>query len=281
MGRKDGANILRHNKTVATTTLAFLMLVLAVGFAGIPSPATMPRSFTLYVNGQPHTIVTRAVAFGQALAESGFKVGLNDKIFPSPDTRITQGMKARIIRVTEKTITVDEKIEPQTQRRYSGSLRPGTARIVSPGAVGAARKTYKVTFADGVRTSRELLGTTVVKQPQPRVVEVSKNTTLPSRGFSSRKILVMEATAYDPGPRSCGKFADGRTSTGMRAGYGVVAVDPRVIPMGSRLYIEGYGFAIAGDRGSAIKGHKIDLGHDTYRAAVQFGRRKVVVHVLK
>jgi 3D (Asp-Asp-Asp) domain-containing protein len=67
----------------------------------------------------------------------------------------------------------------------------------------------------------------------------------------------------------------------MRAGYGVVAVDPRHIPLGSRLYIEGYGFAIAGDTGGAIKGHRIDLGYGNYRAARSFGRKKVTVHVLK
>jgi len=66
----------------------------------------------------------------------------------------------------------------------------------------------------------------------------------------------------------------------MRAGKGVVAVDPRVIRLGSRLYVEGYGFAVAGDTGGSIKGKRIDLGQNTYRHAKQFGRRKVVVHVI-
>jgi 3D (Asp-Asp-Asp) domain-containing protein len=90
----------------------------------------------------------------------------------------------------------------------------------------------------------------------------------------------MVATAYDPGPGSCGASADGITAIGMRAGKGVVAVDPRMIPMGARLHIEGYGYAVAGDIGGAIKGNRIDLGFHSRRQALQFGRRKVVVRVL-
>jgi 3D (Asp-Asp-Asp) domain-containing protein len=90
----------------------------------------------------------------------------------------------------------------------------------------------------------------------------------------------MIATGYDPGPRSCGKYASGWTAIGMRAGRGVVAVDPRIIPLGTRLYVEGYGYAIAGDVGGAIKGYRIDLGHNTYGEARQVGRRRVRVYVL-
>jgi 3D (Asp-Asp-Asp) domain-containing protein len=90
----------------------------------------------------------------------------------------------------------------------------------------------------------------------------------------------MEATAYDPGPKSCGKWASGYTATGAKAEKGIVAVDDRVIPMGTRMYIPGYGFALAADRGGAIKGMRIDLCYPTYAEAIQFGRRKVKVYLL-
>ena len=64
----------------------------------------------------------------------------------------------------------------------------------------------------------------------------------------------MVATAYDPGPGSCGKYADGITCSGKRAGYGIAAVDPTIIPLGSKLYIEGYGYAIAADVGIDVRG---------------------------
>ncbi|MBP8617589.1 3D domain-containing protein, partial [Veillonella sp.] len=61
---------------------------------------------------------------------------------------------------------------------------------------------------------------------------------------------------------------------------GLVSVDPDVIPLGTELYIEGYGYAVADDTGGAIRGHKIDLAVDSYDETIQFGRRDVTVYVL-
>lgn len=101
-----------------------------------------------------------------------------------------------------------------------------------------------------------------------------------SRGgfFSGRRVLRMVATGYDPSPASNG--GTNRTSTGWKVQHGIVAVDPHYIPMGTRLYIEGYGHAVAGDTGRAIKGNRIDLGHNNARDAEAVGRRTVIVHVL-
>lgn len=71
------------------------------------------------------------------------------------------------------------------------------------------------------------------------------------------------------------------TALGRRAGYGIVAVDPRVIPIGTHLYIPGYGSAIAGDTGGDIVGNRIDLGFNTQRDAMLFGRRPVTVYRIK
>ena len=73
----------------------------------------------------------------------------------------------------------------------------------------------------------------------------------------------------------------GTTAIGRRAGYGIVAVDPRIIPLGTKLYIIGYGFAVAGDTGGAILGHRIDLGFDSLHGALLFGRRDVTVYRIK
>ncbi|MDU2184171.1 MAG: 3D domain-containing protein, partial [Negativicoccus succinicivorans] len=85
-----------------------------------------------------------------------------------------------------------------------------------------------------------------------------------------------EATAYHP------MDGDGRgiTASGMKAGYGVVAVDPNVIPMGTRVFVPGYGEAIAADTGGAIIGNRIDLCMETYDECYQYGRRNVEVYVL-
>ncbi len=88
--------------------------------------------------------------------------------------------------------------------------------------------------------------------------------------------IYMEATAYLPGDGG----GSGITASGIPATYGVAAVDPAVIPLGTRLYIPGYGEAVAADTGGAIVGNKIDLCMEDYGEAMQFGRRGVTVYVL-
>lgn len=98
-------------------------------------------------------------------------------------------------------------------------------------------------------------------------------------GIGRFRMLMMIATAYCP--HSCCGSSHGRTATGRRAEYGVVAVDPRVIPLGTFLYVDRYGFAIAADTGRKIKGNRIDLCFPTHREAMRYGRRKVKVLILR
>jgi len=94
-------------------------------------------------------------------------------------------------------------------------------------------------------------------------------------------MITMRGTWYDP--FHCGGSGSGRTATGIKAGYGVVAVDPKFIRLGSRLYIEGYGYAVAGDTGGAIKGNRIDLGVDSPKDVYRFNItnwQRLKVHVL-
>ena len=100
---------------------------------------------------------------------------------------------------------------------------------------------------------------------------------LSSRGLSVGQVISMTATAYYPG----GGIQGGHlTATGHRVRRGIIAVDPRIIPLYTRVYVEGYGEAIALDTGGAIKGHKIDLAMETHRQAYGWGRRKVKITIL-
>ncbi|MFA5478726.1 MAG: 3D domain-containing protein [Candidatus Muiribacteriota bacterium] len=90
------------------------------------------------------------------------------------------------------------------------------------------------------------------------------------------------ATAYTPGPESCGIYADGYTFTEAVADYGMIAVDPRKIPLGSLLWVEDYGFAMATDVGGKIKGNRIDLCFPDVDVALKFGvRQKNTVTISK
>lgn len=111
----------------------------------------------------------------------------------------------------------------------------------------------------------------VVEEPPVDVVETAGGYVPYAQAVS------MEATAYLP---TDGNGA-GITAMGIPATYGIVAVDPNVIPLGTRVYIPGYGEALAADTGGAIQGYKIDLCMESYSEAMEFGRRVITVFVLK
>ena len=112
---------------------------------------------------------------------------------------------------------------------------------------------------------------TVEKTPPENVVET------PQGYVPYMQMFSMEATAYLPGDGN----GEGITATGIPATYGIVAVDPAIIPLGTRVYIPGYGEALAADTGGAIYGYRIDLCMENYYQAMDFGRRTVTVFVLK
>lgn len=180
---------------------------------------------------------------------------------------------------------VDVEVPFQQTRRASATMNVGDApRQVQAGANGLRRETFQLTYRNGVRESRILVGNETLRQPVTEIVETGASATLASRGDARfRQVLYMEATAYCP----CGVCGTGtgRTATGMVAARGVVAVDPRVIPLGSRVFVETvdgsfvYGWAIAADTGGAIRGNKIDLCFNTHQEAINFGRRQVRVFV--
>lgn len=176
-------------------------------------------------------------------------------------------------------LRVEKEILPAPVRyEMSRTVDAGRVRFVSMGKPGSSKRLVRVTLKNGKVVLRELLKEERV-EPTPSVYAMGKAGLPTSRGSYSRsRILDMEATAYTPGASSNGRWA-GRTRTGRVAEFGVVAVDPRVIPLGSMVYVEGYGLAIAADTGSAIKGARIDICFNQYSTAMNYGRRRVKVHV--
>ena len=166
----------------------------------------------------------------------------------------------------------------------------GTMEVYQPGVPGSVRVTTEVVYIGGLEESNEVISEEIILQPENAVVLIG--TLLPplhalsscGEVFTYRRNLVMEATAYTLDFASTGRHPDhplfGVTASGMQAQVGVVAVDTNVIPFHTRLYIEGYGFAVAGDRGGAIRGEKVDLFFDTRTEALQFGRQHLRVWIL-
>jgi len=128
------------------------------------------------------------------------------------------------------------------------------------------------------------LPTIIQTTPSPEATNITEEEILESEGLvkTAGGLLPFEtkihmfSTSYDKNCLGCNET----TATGLRAGYGVVAVDPRVIPLGTKLFIPGYGVAVAGDTGGAIKGNKIDLGFDDVKTG-WWSSRFVDVYVLR
>lgn len=235
----------------------------------------------IWSDGAEKQVTTVQLSVGAILKEAGIMVGPLDKVSPATSEQPREGMQIKVVRVSEEFEAVSKPIPFETVKKFTDSLRPGQVKVAKNGVNGEKLVRLKVRYENGKAVKRTPIDTDVVTKPVSKVVSIGSRGRYISRGeFRTRRVLQMSASAYDPGPRSCGPNATGRTGCGLRAGYGVVAVDPRVISLGSRLYIEGYGMAIAGDTGSAIKGNRIDLGFNTYAEAIRFGRKTVTVHIL-
>ena len=276
----------RRNFRLARTAVCIGAMMLMVVAGNRDDVVQAQRLATVLVtirsNGAERQVRTAQTTVGATLKEAGVKVGPLDKVTPAKNERPRDGMRITVVHVCDAIETVKELIAFDSVKTFTKSLRPGKVKVTKPGVRGEKLVRYLVRCEDGKPVKRTLVGAEVVKKPVDKVVSIGSAGHYMSRGkFHTRKILKMSASAYDPGPRSCGKYATGRTACGMKAGYGVVATDPRVVPMGTKLYVEDYGYAVAGDRGRAIKGNRIDLGFDTYREAIRFGRKTVIVHILQ
>jgi 3D (Asp-Asp-Asp) domain-containing protein len=166
--------------------------------------------------------------------------------------------------------------------QLSRSESAGQTAVAAWGENGVLEKTFRITYRGGQPVAFDLIHTRVIKQPVDTVVLAGYSTrgarALPSRSgtYTRTREIDMIATGYSPYEGS----GRGICATGIRAGFGVVAVDPRVIPLGSKLYIDGYGYALAGDTGGAIRGDRIDLGLNSHHLANMVGRRAVHVYVM-
>ncbi|HOV79120.1 MAG TPA: ubiquitin-like domain-containing protein [Bacillota bacterium] len=225
------------------------------------------------VDGQEIAARTRGATVADLLTEYGISLGPEDEVTPAADTPVQKDMTVRIARVVTKTEYVDAVIEFETKRQYTTKLPEGSTRVARDGREGTERQTWQVTFRDGREASRKLASREVVVPPVDRIVLVGSS--MVSRGGENirySEAIDMIASAYT--------YTGYNTASGVPPHYGVAAVDPGRIPMGTRLYVEGYGYVTALDRGSAISGNRIDLFFESYEEAMSWGVRRVKVYVL-
>src|SRR5690625_633207 len=230
----------------------------------------------------------------EILAENNIDVKKRDKIKPGLDEQLFENRNVTIVRVTYKEEEVEEAIDYQTEKVEDNKLEKGKEEVITEGEKGKLVKTYKLTFENGEQVKRKLKEEKVVKEPTNKVIAVgtketeekivqlsqTKNTQQQNAPASDGKEFTMHATAYTANCSGC----SGVTATGINLktnpNMKVIAVDPNVIPLGSRVWVEGYGEAVAGDTGGSISGNRIDVHVPDESAAYSFGRRTVKVKVL-
>jgi uncharacterized protein YabE (DUF348 family) len=244
---------------------------------GMTIKITRALDCTVDVDGQTYELATTAKNVGEVLVEANVSLKEEDKVNYDFTEKVQNGMKIIVTRVTKKVIEEEENVAYKTIRRSNSSMEVGSVKVVQEGRKGINLNTVEVIYEDGVEAERKVLDTKSIKEPIDEIVNVGTRI-MASRGSSesgSYRTLTVTATAYssqDPG-------VGNRTATGKVVQKGIIAVDTRVIPFGTKIYVPGYGYGIAADRGGAIKGNKIDVAFNTRREALQFGRRTVTIRI--
>jgi 3D (Asp-Asp-Asp) domain-containing protein/sulfur carrier protein ThiS len=243
---------------------------------------------TLVVDGVAQTIETSAQTVGEVLAHARVAFDCHDRLSPAAPTSVSAEDTISLEHVRSWVEKVQQPFAPPTLHQLSFKLGIGRVKVLRQGAPGEREISYLVTRqADrNAVPRRTIIASRVVRKPAPRIIaagvgDYSSLAAFAEKGYNgtirlAQAAVSMIATAYTANCYGC----SGYTKLGNRAGHGIVAVDPAVIPLGSHLYIPGYGSAVAGDTGGAIRGNRVDLGFNSNADAMQFGRRSVTVYVL-
>lgn len=257
-------------------------------------------------DGSRVAVHTTAVTDPEAvLDEAGFTLGENDTYTTLESGGISEitvqrSAAQKPVEVARVSETYTDVIPHQTTYCSDPNLPRGMRTVLTDGKDGQMVCTANVVYENGVETSRTVLSRTVTGQPVDEVVAVGTGVSAASADYAQDTPLVeagtirtesgemltytdaisVLATAY-----TCDGYA-GTTATGTTARVGAVAVDPSVIPLGSRLFIVSddgqyvYGVATAEDTGGLIVGNRVDLYFNTVSECIEFGARGCTVYIL-
>ena len=233
---------------------------------------TIQRSIPVTLNADGRTIKTRTRGETVADALSALQIGVvgRDRVEPALDTELYDNIKIDVTRVQEDVEVVEQIAPFDTVFVADASFPIDTQQLVTAGAEGVTRVRYRIRYEDGQEVSRMLEDTWVAQEPAERVIAYGQQitpqtiTTADGQQITYWRHIQMFASSYSAGTAgvSPDKSYYGRTFTGERMRYGIVAVDPAIIPLRSQVYVGDYGMGDALDTGSAIRARRIDLGYD-------------------
>ncbi len=203
------------------------------------------------------------------LADLGIVLTGEDYTTPTLDSPLNADVTVQVVRVTERYIIQEEPIAYDSVWQPDPELEIDNQRLVQEGAPGTLQQRVRIRYEDGVERERFLEGEFVAVPPTTKIEGygtkiVIRSLDTPAGTVEYWRVIRMLATSYSASTSGTSPSASwyGRTATGMKMGFGIVAVDPRIINLRSQVYVPDYGIGIAGDTGGAIKGRRIDLGYD-------------------
>lgn len=226
------------------------------------------KPVTIVSGNRAKTVYTTKQTVQGVVNEAGFDW---KKMMPIEDDmmKVTQGMQIHVVPYTSRVVNRVESIPVHYNSWYDSTLAPGQMEIVQEGTQGKREVEMEEYISDGKVIRAEAGHVKILSQGIPGIAKTGDMEG--TQGY----VRNMSASAYHPTDGD----GFGITATGTRAGHGTVAVDPRVIPLGSSVFIPGYGEAVAADTGGAIIGDRIDLCMETFEECYNFGRRNVEVFV--
>jgi 3D (Asp-Asp-Asp) domain-containing protein len=219
--------------------------------------------------GREADIFTQAATVGEALLGSDLDLQPTDTVIPERSTRVSSGMVVGLTTIRDGRVAHDTPIAHETVYSYDGNLSNGTRVVTQPGADGYVRKEYMVKQINGLEVTRQPLGESTV-HPTPEIVSIGTKESAVSApepnisfgagtapdGSQCTQTVTVWSTYY-----TAASAGGTRTATGTGVYKGIVAVDPRYIPLGTRMYIPGYGYGLAADTGGGVKGWWLDVAY--------------------
>ncbi len=226
-------------------------------------------------DGKTINVISLPVTVEELLEELEITVGKHDIVEPSLDHVLFKGDEVVVKRVTFGKDTKEVAIEHETVYYADYGMNIGDTEVVQKGSDGKEKREYKVTYVDGKESKRELISTETLEPVEHKTIAYGMlmDFSAPSGLNYSKKISGMRAVSYYISGNPHGAY-------GMPCTYGTVAVDPSVIPLGTTVYIEGYGYAVANDVGTSIKGNVIDVYMEYGPQCYTWGARKVDVYII-
>ena len=294
---------IRNKKILKVSALA---AILSVGVLG-GGYSLLNKEVTLVVAGKESVVSTFKPNVKELLAERNIKYDGNDIINIGLDNKLSNGLNIEVIDVTEETVKQTKKVPFEVNIVEDEDLLKGNTEVSTEGQEGKNELVYKITYHNGKKVEKKFVEELAVTKPVDKIVKkgtkievkeevqvatsrgenIRTNSSSRSNNNTSKSSnnkqsndqsstngqnMKVVATAY---------AGHGITSTGTTPKWGTIAVDPSVIPYGTKVYIPQFDKTfIAEDTGSAIKGNKIDIYMNDEGSANNWGRKTIDIYIV-